>query len=166
MRRLIALALPCLLAVLSGCDKAPSREQQIRDRLPLESAYTHNIERMAELLTRTHPRLSAAQIEPVLRQYLTVEDQRKDLYELYSEAHFSDAEFDTLVTATQNPEQARALEQTEAGRALSIKLTNLMRERAQDPRTQALAEQRLAQVEAALKALDGSATATPVVPQG
>ncbi|MCY1439676.1 hypothetical protein D9M71_559210 [compost metagenome] len=90
----------------------------------------------------------------MLRKHLTVEDQRQDLFRLYSEKNFSDAEFATIVEATQDPAKARALEDTEAGKRLSAKLTALMRETARDAKVQALAEQRMQQVEDELDALE------------
>lgn len=109
MPRLQKLLLPLLLtAALTACDQKPSREEQILAQLPLQDAYTHNIERMAALLGRTHPQLSQATIQGVLRKHLTVEDQRQDLFRLYSEKNFSDAEFATIVEATQDPAKAHA----------------------------------------------------------
>ena len=155
MPRLQKLLLPLLLAAaLTACDQKPSREEQILAQLPLQDAYTHNIERMAALLGRTHPQLSQATIQGVLRKHLTVEDQRQDLFRLYSEKNFSDAEFATIVEATQDPAKARALEDTEAGKRLSEKLTALMRESARDAKVQALAQQRMQQVEDELDALE------------
>lgn len=86
MPRLQKLLLPLLLtAALTACDQKPSREEQILAQLPLQDAYTHNIERMAALLGRTHPQLPQTTIQGVLRKHLTVEDQRQDLFRLYSE---------------------------------------------------------------------------------
>ncbi|PVZ43642.1 hypothetical protein [Pseudomonas sp. CC120222-01a] len=155
MPRIHTLLLPLLFtAALAACDQKPTREEQILANLPLQEAYDHNIERMAALLTRTHPQLDAATISNVLRKHLTVEDQRQDLYKLYSEKNFSDAEFATIVAATRDPAKAKALEQTEEGKRLSDKLTGLMRETAQDEKVQALAEQRMQQVEDELQALE------------
>ncbi|AFK67324.1 hypothetical protein DZA28_13410 [Pseudomonas alloputida] len=155
MPRLPKLLLPLLLAAaFTACDQKPSREDQILSQLPLQDAYTHNIERMSALLGRTHPQLSQATIQDVLRKHLTVEDQRRDLFRLYSEKNFSDAEFATIVAATQDPAKARALEDTEAGKRLSEKLTALMRETARDVNVQALVEQRMQEVEDELDALD------------
>ncbi|WP_336334767.1 hypothetical protein [Pseudomonas putida] len=155
MPRFQKLLLPLLLtAALAACDQKPTREEQILAQLPLQDAYTHNIERMAALLGRTHPQLSQATIEDVLRKHLTVEDQRQDLFRLYSEKNFSDAEFATIVQATQDPAKARALEDTEAGKRLSEKLTALMRQSARDAKVQALAGQRMQQVEQELNALE------------
>ncbi|HCV40522.1 MULTISPECIES: hypothetical protein [unclassified Pseudomonas] len=157
MPRIQKLLLPLLLtAALAACDQKPTREQQILANLPLQEAYDHNIERMAALLTRTHPQLDAATISNVLRKHLTVEDQRQDLYKLYSEKNFSDAEFATIVAATRDPAKAKALEETEEGKRLSDKLTGLMRETARDAKVQALAEQRMQQVEDELQALEKS----------
>ncbi|AXQ48669.1 hypothetical protein ACLPJF_13850 [Pseudomonas vlassakiae] len=157
MPRIQKLLLPLLLtAALAACDQKPTREQQILANLPLQEAYDHNIERMAALLTRTHPQLDAATISNVLRKHLTVEDQRQDLYKLYSEKNFSDAEFATIVAATHDPAKAKALEETEEGKRLSDKLTGLMRETARDAKVQALAEQRMQQVEDELQALEKS----------
>ncbi|MGS7251733.1 hypothetical protein ACQ7NP_11495 [Pseudomonas anuradhapurensis] len=155
MPRFLTLLLPLLLtAALTACDQKPSREQQILAQLPLQDAYTHNIERMAVLLGRRHPQLSQAAIEDVLRKHLTVGDQRQDLFRLYSEKNFSDAEFATIVEATHDPAKARALEDTEAGKRLGEKLTALMRETARDVNVQALAKQRMQQVEDELDALE------------
>ncbi|MCT8165039.1 hypothetical protein E2H86_09215 [Pseudomonas putida] len=155
MPRLPKSLLPLLfLTALAACDQKPTREAQILDKLPLQDAYEHNIGRMAALLTRTHPGLDQAQIEAVLRKHLTVEDQRQDLYKLYSEKNFSDAEFATIVEATQDPAKAQALENTEQGKRLSEKLTTLMRQTASDPGVQAVAEQRMKQVEDELAALE------------
>ncbi|MGJ7547522.1 hypothetical protein [Pseudomonas alloputida] len=149
------LLLPLLfITALAACDQKPTREEQILANLPLQEAYDHNIERMAALLTRTHPQLDAATISQVLRKHLTVEDQRQDLFKLYSEKNFSDAEFATIVAATQDPAKAKALEQTEEGKRLSDKLTGLMRETARDEKVQALAEQRMQQVEDELEELE------------
>ena len=111
---------------------------------------------MAALLGRTHPQLSQATIQGVQRKHLTVEDQRQDLFRLYSEKNFSDAEFATIVEATQDPAKAHALEDTEAGKRLSEKLTALMRESARDAKVQALAQQRMQQVEDELDALENA----------
>ncbi|WP_313201293.1 hypothetical protein [Pseudomonas sp.] len=157
MPRIQKLLLPLLItAALAACDQKPSREEQILANLPLQEAYDHNIERMAALLTRTHPQLDAATISNVLRKHLTVEDQRQDLFKLYSEKNFSDAEFATIVAATREPAKAKALEETEEGKRLSDKLTGLMRETARDAKVQALAEQRMQQVEDELQALEKS----------
>lgn len=159
MHRIQKLLLPLLFtAALTACDQKPTREEQILANLPLQEAYDHNIERMAALLTRTHPQLDAATISDVLRKHLTVEDQRQDLYKLYSEKNFSDAEFATIVAATHDPAKAKALEQTEEGKRLSDKLTGLMRETARDAKVQALAEQRMQQVEQALEELEKPGT--------
>lgn len=155
MPRIQTLLFPLLLiCAVAACDQKPSREEQILANLPLQEAYDHNIERMAALLTRTHPHLNAATISSVLRQYLTVEDQRQDLFKLYSKKNFTDAEFATIVAATHDPAKAKALEDTEEGQRLSNKLTGLMRETAQDKNAQALAEQRMQQIEQALQALE------------
>lgn len=157
MPRIQKLLLPLLLiAALAACDQKPTREQQILANLPLQEAYDHNIERMAALLTRTHPQLDAATISNVLRKHLTVEDQRQDLFKLYSEKNFTDAEFATIVAATRDPAKAKALEETDEGKRLSDKLTGLMRETARDEKVQALAEQRMQQVEDELQELEGS----------
>lgn len=157
MPRIQKLLLPLLItAALAACDQKPSREEQILANLPLQEAYDHNIERMAALLTRTHPQLDAATISNVLRKHLTVEDQRQDLFKLYSEKNFSDAEFATIVAATRDPAKAKALEETEEGKRLSNKLTGLMRETARDAKVQAVAEQRMQQVEDELQALEKS----------
>ena len=157
MPRLQKLLLPLLLtAALTACHQKPSREEQILAQLPLQDAYTHNIERMAALLGRTHPQLPQTTIQGVLRKHLTVEDQRQDLFRLYSEKNFSDAEFATIVEATRDPAKARALEDTEAGKRLSEKLTALMRESARDAKVQALAQQRMQQVEDELDALENA----------
>ncbi|MDI9776572.1 hypothetical protein [Pseudomonas fluorescens] len=157
MPRIQKLLLPLLItAALAACDQKPSREEQILANLPLQEAYDHNIERMAALLTRTHPQLDAATISNVLRKHLTVEDQRQDLFKLYSEKNFSDAEFATIVAATRDPAKAKALEETEEGKRLSDKLTGLMRETARDAKVQAVAEQRMQQVEDELQALEKS----------
>ncbi|NIE73130.1 hypothetical protein F3J45_01450 [Pantoea sp. Ap-967] len=155
MPRIPTLLLPLLFtAALTACDQKPTREEQILANLPLQEAYDHNIERMATLLARTHPQLGEATIAEVLRKHLTVEDQRQDLFKLYSEKNFSDAEFATIVDATRDPAKAKALEDTEAGKQLSEKLTGLMRETARDQKVQALAEQRMQQVEDELQALE------------
>lgn len=155
MPRLPRLLLPLLLlTALAACDQAPSREDKILSSLPLQEAYEHNIGRMAQLLAMTHPTLAEEQIKTVLRQHLTVEDQRQDLFKLYSEQHFSDAEFDTIVAATHDPAKAKALGETDEGKRLSEKLTGFMRESARDPQVQAVAEARMRQVEAALKSLE------------
>ncbi|MDF0732093.1 hypothetical protein P0Y43_15360 [Pseudomonas entomophila] len=154
MPRLPKLLLPLLLlTALVACDQKPTREEKILANLPLQEAYDHNIARMATLLAMTHPQLSEAQIKDVLRKHLTVDDQRKDLFKLYSEKNFSDAEFDTIVAATHDPQKARELGQSEEGKRLSEKLTGLMRESARDEKVQALAEERMQQVEDELAAL-------------
>jgi hypothetical protein len=159
MPRIQKLLLPLLfITALAACDQKPTREEQILANLPLQEAYDHNIERMAALLTRTHPQLDAATISNVLRKHLTVEDQRQDLYKLYSEKNFSDAEFATIVAATRDPAKAKALEETEEGKRLSDKLTGLMRETARDEKVQALAEQRMQQVEQELEELEKPGT--------
>jgi hypothetical protein len=158
MPRLPKLLLPALLiGALAACDQPPSREEKILAELPLQDAYTHNIERMAGLLAMTHRQVPEDKIREVLRKHLTVEDQRQDLFKLYSEQHFSDAEFDTIVAATHDPAKAKALGETDEGRRLSEKLTGFMRESASDPKVQALAEQRMQQVEDDLRALEQAA---------
>ncbi|MBC3485827.1 hypothetical protein V7V80_03255 [Pseudomonas kermanshahensis] len=155
MPRLQTLLLPLLLiTALAACDQQPSREAQILAKLPLQDAYEHNIDRMASLLAPAHPQVPEARIREVLRKHLTVEDQRQDLFKLYSEKNFSDAEFASIVDAMQDPAKARALEETEAGKRLSEKLTALMRETARDTQVQALAEQRMQQVEDELAELE------------
>ncbi|MBF8720020.1 hypothetical protein [Pseudomonas guariconensis] len=155
MPRLPRCLIPLLLlAAMAACDQEPSREEKILANLPLQEAYEHNIDKIAALLAPKHPGLSQEQIQAVVRKHLTVEDQRQDLFRLYSEAHFSDAEFDLIVIATQDPAKARALEETEQGRQLSEKLTALMRESANDGKAQALAEQRMQQVEQDLSELE------------
>ncbi|WAB99967.1 hypothetical protein OSW16_10100 [Pseudomonas putida] len=154
MPRLCKLLLPLLFAAaLTACDQKPTREEQIVAMLPLQEAYEHNIDRMASLLTRTHPQLDEETIRRVLRKHLSVEDQRQDLFKLYSEKNFSDAEFATIVQVTRDPAKAQALEQTEDGQRLSAKLTRLMRETARDEKAQALAQKRLQQVEDELNGL-------------
>lgn len=158
MLRSPRLLLPLLLCVaLAACDQKPSREDKILANLPLQEAYEHNIDRMAQLLAMTHRQVPEARIKEVLRQHLTVEDQRQDLFKLYSEEHFSDAEFDLIVAATHAPAKARAFGETEQGKRLSEKLTGLMRESARDPKVQALAKQRMQEVEDALDELEESA---------
>lgn len=143
-----------LLTTLAACDQKSTREEKILASLPLEEAYEHNIDKIAALLAPQHPRLSEQQIQAVLRKHLTVEDQRHDLFKLYSEAHFSDAEFDLIVAATHDAQKAKALGESEEGKRLSEKLTTLMRESASDESVQALAEQRMQQVEDDLDALE------------
>ena len=154
MPRFQTLLLPLLLtAALAACDQKPSREEQILAQLPLQDAYEHNIDRMAALLSRRYPQVPEASIRDVLRKHLTVYDQRQDLFKLYSEKNFSDAEFASIVEAMQDPAKARAMEDTEAGKRLSEKLTALMRETARDAKVQALVEQRMQDVENELDAL-------------
>ncbi|CAM4060005.1 hypothetical protein CCOS865_02638 [Pseudomonas reidholzensis] len=154
MIRLPKLLLPLLLlGALAACDQKPTREQQILANLPLQAAYEHNIGRMAALLAMSHPQVPEDTIRQVLRKHLTVDDQRNDLFKLYSEKNFSDSEFATIVQATQDPAKAKALGDTAEGKALSEKLTGLMRESARDPKVQALAEARMQQVEDELNAL-------------
>lgn len=162
MPRLSTLLLPLfLLATLAACDQKPTREEKIVANLPLQEAYDHNIGRMASLLAMTHPQLTEEQIKDVLRKHLTVDDQRKDLFKLYSEKNFSDTEFDTIVAATHDPQKARELGKSEEGKQLSEKLTGLMRESARDPKTQALAEERMQQVEDELANLAPAQTPQP-----
>ena len=154
MPRLSKLLFPVLLlAALAACDQKPSREEKILANLPLQEAYDHNIERMAELLAISH-KLPEDTIKEVLRKHLTVEDQRQDLFKLYSEAHFSDAEFDRIVEVTRDPAKAKALAETDEGKRLSDKLTGFMRESANDPKVQAVAEERMQQVEDELQSLE------------
>ncbi|TFF42494.1 hypothetical protein, partial [Pseudomonas sp. RIT623] len=138
-------------------DHPPSREEKILAELPLQDAYSHNIERMAGLLAMTHRQVTEDKIREVLRKHLTVEDQRQDLFKLYSEQHFSDAEFASIVAATRDPAKAKALGDTDEGKRLSEKLTGYMRESASDPKVQALAEKRMQQVEDDLRALEQAA---------
>lgn len=147
-----------LIAAVTACDQKPSREERIVAQLPLQEAYDHNIERMAVLLAGKHPGLSQASIEQVLRKHLTVDDQRQDLFRLYSEKNFSDAEFASIVEALQSPAKARALENTPEGKRLSAKLTSLMQQSAGDAKVQALAEQRMQAVEAELQAQESPGT--------
>ncbi|MFS0827135.1 hypothetical protein [Pseudomonas phoenicis] len=147
------LVLMALLAMLTGCDQPadhPTREQRILAQLPWQDAYAHNIQRMAQLLAPRYPALSQTQVEQVLREHLTMEDQRQDLLRLYSEQHFSDAEFDLVLAATADPAKAKALGQSLEGRQLSEKLTRLMRESANEPEAKARATQRMQQIEQAL----------------
>ncbi|AIN58069.1 hypothetical protein EON09_02000 [Pseudomonas soli] len=155
MSRLTRLLLPVLLlGALAACDQKPSREEQILANLPLQEAYDHNIERMAGLLAMTHTKVPQEQIKEVLRKHLTVEDQRQDLFKLYSEEHFNDAEFANIVQATRDPAKAKELGQSDQGKRLSEKLTRLMRESASDPQVQALAQARMQEVEDDLSALE------------
>lgn len=155
------IVLVLLLALLSGCDPQETREQKIIAHLPLQDAYEHNITRMAELMAPRFPQVPQGQIDQVLREHLTVEDQRKDLLKLYSEANFTDAEFDLIIAATADPSKAKALDQTEQGRALSDKLTRLMRESARDPQAQARAAQRMEQIERELRQRQQQAAPAP-----
>ncbi|MDR0208742.1 MAG: hypothetical protein LBJ33_06195 [Pseudomonas putida] len=155
MPRFPRLLLPLLLlATLAACDQKPTREEKILANLPLQEAYEHNIEKIAALLAPKHPQLSEEQIQAVLRKHLTAEDQRQDLFKLYSEQHFSDAEFDLIVAATHDPEKAKALENSDEGKRLSEKLTALMRESASDEKVQAMAEQRMQEVEDELSEME------------
>lgn len=155
MSRLTRLLLPVLLlGALAACDQKPSREEQILANLPLQEAYDHNIERMAGLLAMTHTKVPQEQIKEVLRKHLTVEDQRQDLFKLYSEEHFNDAEFANIVQATRDPAKAKELGQSDQGKRLSEKLTRLMGESASDPQVQALAQARMQEVEDDLSALE------------
>ncbi|WP_409271417.1 hypothetical protein [Pseudomonas sp. KCJK9111] len=143
-----------LIAAVTACDQKPSREEQIVAQLPLQEAYDHNIQRMAVLLAGKHPDVSQASIEQVLRRHLTVDDQRQDLFRLYSEQNFTDSEFASIVGALQDPAKAHALEKTPEGKRLSEKLTALMQQTAADAKVQAVAEQRMQDVEAELQALE------------
>ncbi|QXH58614.1 hypothetical protein [Pseudomonas maumuensis] len=158
MPRLTRLLLPVLLlGALAACDQKPSREEQILANLPLQEAYDHNIERMAGLLAMTHAQVPQDKIKAVLRKHLTVEDQRQDLFKLYSEENFNDTEFATIVQVTRDPAKAKALSQSDEGKRLSEKLTRLMRESASDTKVQALAQARMQQVEDDLRALEQAA---------
>lgn len=158
MSRLTRLLLPVLLlGALAACDQKPSREEQILANLPLQEAYDHNIERMAGLLAMTHAQVPQDKIKEVLRKHLTVEDQRQDLFKLYSEEHFDDGEFASIVQATRDPAKAKELGQSDEGKRLSEKLTRLMRESASDPQVQALAQARMQQVEDDLQVLQQAA---------
>ncbi|QXH49225.1 hypothetical protein KSS94_14815 [Pseudomonas fakonensis] len=143
-----------LLTALTACDQKPSREQQIVASLPLQEAYDHNIERMAKLLAMTHRQVPEEQIREVLRKHLTVEDQRQDLYRLYSEKNFNDQEFALIIEATRDPAKAKALEDTDEGKRLGEKLTGLMRESANDPKVQAIVEQRMREVNIELENME------------
>jgi len=153
-----------LIAALTGCDQSASehlnpREQKIVAQLPMQDAYDHNISRMAELLAPRFPAVPEAQVNQVLREHLTVQDQRQDLFKLYSEDHFNDAEFDMVIAATADPAKARALSQSLEGRQLAEKLNRLMRDSANDPQAKATAAQRMQQIERALAERQQAATA-------
>lgn len=145
-----------LLGALAACDQKPSREQQIVANLPLQEAYDHNIERMAGLLALNHRQVPEEKIREVLRRHLTVEDQRQDLYRLYSEKNFSDEEFALIVEATRDPAKARALSDSDEGKRLGDKLSALMRESANDPKVQAIVEQRMHEVDLELEQLQAT----------
>ncbi|CAG8870566.1 hypothetical protein PS627_04047 [Pseudomonas fluorescens] len=155
MQRFAKLLLPLLMAgALVACDQKEDREDKIVANLPIQQAYENNVEKMATVLEETHPRVPKEKIKEVLRSHLTVQDQHRDLFKLYSEKNFTDAEFDTIVEVTHDPVKARDLNSTEQGKQLSTKLTKLMIESAEDPKTQAEATMRMQQVEKDLAALE------------
>ncbi|HKS11798.1 MAG TPA: hypothetical protein VJS90_02050 [Pseudomonas sp.] len=155
MQRFAKLLLPLLMAgALVACDQKESREDKIVANLPIQQAYDNNVEKIATVLEETHPRVPKDKIKEVVRRHLTVEDQHRDLFKLYSEKNFNDQEFDTIVEATHDPKKARDLNSTEEGKQLSTKLTKLMIESAEDPKTQAEASTRMQQVESDLAALE------------
>ncbi|WP_028694264.1 hypothetical protein [Pseudomonas cremoricolorata] len=156
MPRYFSMFLVVLLVTLGGCDQHAgeahtTRQEKILAQLPLEDAYAHNIARMAQLLAPRFAGVPQAEIDRVLREHLTVEDQRQDLFRLYSEENFSDAEFELVIAATADPAKARALNQSLEGRQLSEKLTRLMRASANDPAAKQRAAQRMQEVEQELR---------------
>ncbi len=164
MSRFALLILPVLIAALAGCDPSSSehltpREQKIVAQLPMQDAYEHNITRMAELLAPRFPAVPQAQIDQVLREHLTVQDQRRDVFKLYSEEHFNDAELDMVIAATADPAKAKTLSQSLEGRQLAEKLNRLMRDSANDPEAKATAAQRMQQIEQTLTERQQAATA-------
>lgn len=155
MQRFTKLLLPLLMAgALVACDQKENREDKIVANLPIQQAYENNVEKMATVLEQSHPRVPKEKIKEVLRRHLTVQDQHRDLFKLYSEKNFTDEEFDILVEVTHDPVKARDLNNTEKGKQLSTKLTTLMIESAEDPNTQAEATLRMQQVEKDLAALE------------
>ena len=129
-----------LLALLAACDQQSGRDQEILAQLPIQDAYEHNIDKMAELLAGTHLDVPLPTIEEVLRRNLTVEDQRQDLLELYSEKNFSDAEFEIIKASTRDPAKAQALKKEVADLKEAIQ-TGEVEEKAIDAKlTAALAE--------------------------
>ena len=158
MPRLPRLLLSLLLVgTLTACEKEPSREEKILANFPLQEVYENNIDKMATLLMKNHDRVPKDTIKAVLRRHLTPEDQHRDVIKLYSEKNFTDAEFDTLVAATHDPAKAKALEHTPEGRELGRKLSALMLDSAKDEQSQALARERMQQVEAELAELQQDA---------
>ncbi|MBA1200252.1 hypothetical protein G7009_00335 [Pseudomonas capeferrum] len=142
-----------LLGALVACDQEPSREEKILADFPLQEVYENNIDKMATLLMKNHDRVPKDKIKEVLRRHLTPEDQHRDVIRLYGEKNFTDAEFETLVSATRDPAKAKALEHTVEGRQLEQKLSLLMLESAKDEQSQALARDRMQRVEADLAEL-------------
>lgn len=164
MPRYSSMLLAVALLALCGCDQHAAqphttRQEKILAQLPLEDAYAHNIERMAQLLAPRFAGVPQPEIEQVLRKHLTVEDQRQDLLRLYSEENFSDAEFELVIAATADPAKARALNQSLEGRQLSEKLTRLMRASANDPQAKQRAAQRMQAVEDELRERQRQASA-------
>ena len=94
IQKVVAVVADCAVA---ACDQKPSREEQIAQPA-LQDAYDHNIERMAGCWPASTHGWRVPPSKMKLRKHLTVEDQRQDLFRLYSE-HFSDAEFATIVAA-------------------------------------------------------------------
>lgn len=158
MPRLSRLLLSLLfLGALAACDKEPSREEKILANFPLQEVYENNIDKMATLLMKNHGQVPKDKIKEVLRRHLTPGDQHRDVIKLYSEKNFTDAEFETLVAATHDPAKAKELEHTAEGRQLGQKLSLLMLESAKDEQSQALARDRMQQVEAELAELQQDA---------
>lgn len=155
MPALAKALLPLFLAgALVACDQQESRDEKILANLPIQEAYDNNVDKIATLLEQQHPKVPKEKIKEVLRRHLTVEDQHRDLFKLYSEKNFNDAEFDLIVEATHDPVKARDMNSTEEGKRLGKKLTSLMIESAEDGKVQALATERMQQVEKELAELE------------
>ncbi|WP_296268190.1 hypothetical protein [Pseudomonas sp. UBA6562] len=146
--------LPLLLVgALAACGKN-DREAQIDAQFPLQQNYQGTIDSIVPPFASAHPNLPVEKIKEVVRDHFTFDEYRDDIHKLYSEEHFSDAEFAQVTAMLKDPAKAQQLGKTPETKVIGEKLNNYMMQTATDPKLREQATERVKDISEELEKMD------------
>ncbi|MDZ5603639.1 hypothetical protein SJI00_12720 [Pseudomonas sp. RP23018S] len=146
--------LPLLLvSALAACGKN-DRDAQIDAQFPLKQNYETTIESIVPPFGAAHPNVPVEKIKEVVREHFTFDEYRDDIHKLYSEEHFTDAEFKQIAPLVQDSTKAQQLGKTPETKSIGEKLNNLMMQTATDPKLREQATTRVKDINEELEKLD------------
>lgn len=142
-----------LVGALAACGQN-DREAQIDKLFPLEQNYQTTVDSIVPPFAAAHPNVPEDKVKEVVRKHFTFEEYRSDIYKLYSEEHFSDAELKQMAEILKDPAKAQALGKTPETKELGTKLNGYMLETVRDDKLREQAEVRVKAIGDDLQAID------------